>query len=632
MNVRITLCPALLLIFACAPSGEPEATSESSAEGTVAVESPGNDDMDPKGKLVPLATDLKQVEAVPVTRSQVRPPNAIADIEEHRVADLPYVRRALNVVHFDTSTADTLEDTVMWIGDQPVTRSEFRRRALMYAAVNEMEKQITLILTDVERERRVAAGEDREAFTVSEEELDLKWEDALAMVRMQIEQQVNQKPELAGKLEEAVAEATEQYVNSIETSVGMDAYRDMLAIDAAFEKVFLPNATPDEVIENPVDLATAKPEEIERPSWFPESTWKALSIDETTMNLRTFLMNAVIEGTEMPSFFKPNIIGQIRDGLVKDVGVSYFFDDMSLPAEALCRVGDRVVLTDEIWPLIEGEISDTDRELILRELLKLDAMKKDLVAEGSWLDDASFEEAWEAHEAEYRGTLFPLKNIIVFRGYTSVDRYREHYRYRESFGRGTKADLDNEDVLTHFQMGGRLFFERGSAVVDISYMSIGDAPFGEASFAATNDRLAEAFAAEGGNFDAFSASHPVPTAATADQEVVRDYQRAPLRMKLAESELSIFVTGYSLADDLYYHGVPGEIFGPWPQRCRRHAWGAEANAGAWMVRVSDYTKRQELAPFEGREFELAREDYVDLNYFWWSEEALEDAIPSVRFE
>lgn len=558
----------------------------------------------------------------------------IPDIQQHRIRSLDYVRRLEDVVHLDTSGVDIEADPVMFLDGAPISRAEFRRRAVMYMGVSEVDRFVVSTITLAERDRRVAAGEDPDRFAVDEAVVSQKMADHLDTIRMNVEQQVANSgdPDQKQDLEELQQQAIDMFFESIEESAGgMDYFRQLLAADAAFEKVFMPDAKSYEAeLGEPIDIGEALANEPERPEWYPEATWRALDANEQTENLRYFLMNSVLEGNPIPSFFKTNIVQQIKDGLVEDTGLEFFFDDSSLPSDVIFRLGDRLVKTDELWPQVSTMLTPVDVELIVRELVKLRTMRSELEDAGFWFTDAEFAELFEAHEGEYEGTLFPLKNLIIFRGYTWIDRYREHYRYRKAYAAMLQEDLSDEEVLAHYQTGGRLFFERGNAVVDAAYAHTLDG-FNQREFDEAEARLIDRLAELGGDFMALSEALPMPQTAKQRGDD-RSFQRAPLRLRIAESELSIFVTGYSLADDAFYHGVPGEIFGPWPQRCRRHAWGGETNAGVWMLRVDGFTRRQPLAPFEGRNKELAIEDYTDLMYQHWSEELLEDVVPTISFD
>ncbi len=556
----------------------------------------------------------------------------IADIQQHRIRSLDYVRRFDDIVHFDASAVDTDADPVMWIDGDPVARSEFRRRATMYVGVTEVDKYILNYITLLERDRRIAKGEDPAKFAINDAVVSQKMADYIDLVRSQAEQQVEQTgtPDEKERIEELKEQAVNDFLASVENSPGgMDMYRDMLSAEANFERVFFPDATGFDIVSESVDIQKALAEEPPRPEWYPQGTWDALDVNDQTKNLRYFLMNSVIDGTGIPAFFKTNIVQQIKDGLITDVGLKFFFDDSTLPANALFRVGERVVMVDELWPVIAPILTSIDIELSLRELVKLRLMRAELEDAGFWVSDEEFEQIFADHRAEYDGTLFPLKNIIIFRGYSWLDRYREHYRHRRAYASMLHEDLSDEEVLAHYQTGGRLFFERGHIVLDVAFAPV-QGGFNQQLFDDAQAKLEDTFADVGGDFAALVAEMPMwETRKKRGDD--RTFQRAPARMRLAESELSIFLTGYSITDDAFYHGVPGEIFGPWPQRCRRHAWGGEANAGVWMLRVEDFTRRQVLPPFEDRNRTLAIEDYTDLTYQNWSEELLAGVLPTVKF-
>ncbi|MCB9899061.1 MAG: hypothetical protein H6825_13730 [Planctomycetes bacterium] len=591
--------------------------------------------------------------------------SSIPDILSYRTEPLPYVRSMQDIVKIDLEGLDLDADPILEVvtvgsnGKEkvvPIRRAEFRRRALMYSGTSEVDKQVTRLLTLHEIENRVQAklasmegasdeekaaaeAEVRANLRPSEADIDSKMADITEMIRMQSQQAALQQ---AGGDEAAAQAASDQavadYIDSIESSVGMDVYREMLAADAAFEQVFLPipaEATHEEVhdaSQGPV------PEDDPKPEWMPQITWDALGKNDNTRNLRQFVKTSAASGEEIPAFFKGNINMNIRAGVIDQVGVQMFFDNMdgddAMPDDVFMVVGGEPVKTDDLWYLVKGTIVDSDVDIIIREMLTLRAMRNVLEASGHWLSDEKTAELFKAHEAEYEGTLIPLQGIIIFRGYSSIDRYREHFRYRKSYNLWREETLDPVEIEDHYRAGGRLFFERGSAVVDIAYKGIGDSKYDDSAFDKAQDELMSAFAdvmGEGDEAEAFrlKALDFVPPRSRQGGSD-RVMQRNPLRMKMTESDLSIFLTGYSLADDIFYHGTPGEIFGPYRETCRRHAWGAEVNVGVYLVRLDDYLRSRPLGPLEGTNLAQAKEDFLDLNYLYWSQECLKDLLPSVR--
>ena len=565
----------------------------------------------------------------------------IEDIDAHRAERLPYIRSQADVVEIDIGPLDTEAEVLFLVDGDEVTREEFRRRVLMYTGLAEVEQQVTNVITLDTIEDLVAAGASREDFLLSEEEIDARIEETKDLIRMQTLQQ-NQVPDPSDEVSAAIAEsgmspdeladlAVEQFVDSIEQSVGWDAYRDMLAVDASFEKVFLPmpaEATGEEIH----DAATGPvPEDDPRPEWLPEVTWNALGKDANGRNLRQFVKSSGALGNPIHPMFKGQVLQSIRKGLLQELGVTYWFDE-KLPEGVFVRVGNHDMTTEELWALINPELTEIDMEIVLRELLMLRAMKRELVEAGEWLEQEEFDELFAAHRAEFEGTLLPLDAIIIFRGYTSADRYREHYRYRQAYHRWLEKTMPEDAIEDHYRKGARLFFERGSVIADLAYKGVADlGPFGPETFEEATEQLTASFAGHDEDFREISAEYPRPlvrqqTGGPND----RVFQRNPLRMRLTESELSIFLTGYSFGDDIFYNGVPGQMFGPWATTCRRHAWGAELNAGVWLAKVDGYQGNRALAPFDGTDRDQATQDYLDLNYLYWSQEALKRLLETVE--
>jgi hypothetical protein len=584
--------------------------------------------------------------APPRQEGLVRPEQAaqqtpIPDIDVHRSVQLPYVRTRAEVVGLDLGTVDIEADPVLFIGNRPVSRSAFRRRAIMYAGENELDRYITRLLTDKEMQRAIAAGADPAAFEVDDAAIDTRLEEMKELVKLQARQSAGWTEE-SGTPDPADA-AVESFQQAIDSSIGMEAYRAILSADAQFEKVYLP--IPAEQVEGtPHDFTQGPPpEDMPRPEWIPQVTWDALGASEQGRTVRAFIEQWAIEGTGIPAFFKTNILSQLRDGLLARYGVTFWFD-AELPDDVVLTLGDEAIKVGDLWPLVAPQLADTDIELIVRELLTLEAMQTTLEAAGAWMDEATMAEQWAEEEAKYAGTFIPLKSMIMFRGYSSLDRYREHFRYRQAYNLWRRQTLTDDEVQEHYQGGGRVFFERGNAIVDVAYAPLGDRSFGDAAFEQSQQGLLDAMAEE--RETAGEAADAAPSEQTPGwfAGVMERYpgpparppldghnmQRTQLRIYLAEDELSIFLTGYSLADDIFYHGRSGDLFGPWPQRCRRHAFGAEANAGSWLVYLRGFSRRQPLSVFEGRAKDLAYEDFLDLNYFYWAQESLKTLLPRVK--
>ncbi|MHC5211526.1 MAG: hypothetical protein ACYTG2_12470 [Planctomycetota bacterium] len=557
------------------------------------------------------------------------PAVSIPDIDKHRSESLPYVRKLADFVEVDLGPIDIDADPILIVDGEPISRAVFRRRALMYAGENEIDKHVTRMLTDQQIELQIANGADPKSFEPKEEDVQKKLDELKELVRMQAMQPTGDAA--ADEEAEARGEAAVQaYLDTIDSSIGMEAYKKLLSADAQFERVFLP--MPGEAVEGEKhDFEQGPPPEDDPPpDWLPKASWDALGTDEQGRMLRTFVKTWAIDGTGVPAMFKPNLLAKIRQGLIDTQGLDFFFD-ADMPDDALMMLGDKMVRTDDLWPLVVPQMVDTDVKLIVREMLTLAAIRKALDAAGNWMDDEQFAAAWKAENDQYVGTLIPLQTMIMFRGYSSIDRYREHFRYRQAYNEWRRESLTDDEVLSHYQGGGRLMFERGTVVVDVMYAPIGELPFNDETLDRRQEELGaaiEAARATGEGWEAAVAERYPPPPARQGMDP-NTMQRSQLRLQMAESELSIFLTGYSLADDLFYHAHKGDVYGPWAERCRRHVFGAEANAGAWAVRVRDYSRRSPLPPFDGTNRDLAYQDFLDLHFFYWAQESLKALLPSV---
>jgi hypothetical protein len=566
---------------------------------------------------------------------------AIEEIDLHRVESAPYVRRFEDVVQVDFGDVDIEADVIMTVDGKPFTQNDFRKRAIMYLAVNRVDEELTRVITESERAKRIAEGVDPATLEVTEEDLDDKVQNLISMVEMQARGSISPDQDPSAG-EDAASKARNDFLESIEASIGMEAYRQMMSAEVSFEKVFLtmPSEPQGGEAWSPED--GPPPEDDPKPDWMPQVTWDALGFDPTGRQLRSFVKGLGAEGNSIPSFFRGQITTMIRNGALKLQGVDYFFDT-DLPDDVFVRLGDHDITVDQLWNEVKDDLSDTDVELILREMLTLDGIRSTLEAVGQWMGDDESAQAFIELNEEYEGTMFPLGSIIVLRGYRSLDRYREHWRHKEAYFRWRKKTLTDEEIENHYRTSGRLFFERGTVEVDIAHDAIDRmaGPFNDERFDESLARMDAAYAAslaEGGMdaaaFQTLVKEFPRPLTRNSQEspnvETDRNFARNPLRIRLTESEMSVLITGYSMGDDIFYHGVDGEVFGPYAQRCRRHSWGAEINAGGWMARINGFNRDRALAPLQGRELDQATEDFLDLNYQYWSQECLKNRLPKVE--
>ncbi len=627
--MKSSLIGCLLLSFAVfpAPLGAVQETSENEAPAAAAVQDAGSQD----GGAAPADPDYKPGKIL--NRKTPR----IPDIRKHRIMDLPYVRTLSEVVEFDPGEIDIEADPIFFIGDEPVSRGAFRRRALMYLGVNEIDQHVTRVITRREIEKQIAEGADAARFEVDDSSVEARFQEQLDTIALRVQQ--SQGDPNAEPDEAEVARQQQEWLFQVESSVGLDGYRDLLRTDVQFEQVFLPwpEISPEEreaiKARNQAKAAAGEsilsiPEEGDAgPDWLPRATWDAFMTSEQGRHMLGLVISQGDSGEPLPAIFKNSILVALRAGLVDSIGVDYFFDVDQMADAVFMTIGDEQVSVDDLWFMISNQIVDADVEVIARELVTLRTTRKALGEVGAWMNQEAWDKQWTAHNDEYKMSLLPLRNLIVFRGYTSMDRYREHYRYRASYDAWQRDQITEDEVLAHYQGGARLFFERGHVTLAPVFKPL-DGDYGNAAFEAAAEEMG-AFIASHDDWADVQAEYPFEYK---DQGNTIDDQRMPARIGMRESELSTLVTGYNMTDDAFFRGVEGQIIGPWAQKCRRHAWSSETNAGVWAVKVLEYSRTGALPPFspDDRNYEMAFDDYLTLKYLDFLQDNLASVVDQVH--
>src|SRR5690606_6048717 len=110
-----------------------------------------------------------------------------------------------------------------------------------------------------------------------------------------------------------------------------------LSAESRFEKVFL--RMPTEAVVMPEDYPEWTPSEanplpaanLPAPPFVSETTWDALDLNDNTRTMRQLILSSGVEGQPIPAIFKGQITSAIRQGILENMGLTWFFDDTSLP-------------------------------------------------------------------------------------------------------------------------------------------------------------------------------------------------------------------------------------------------------------------------------------------------------------
>lgn len=209
--------------------------------------------------------------------------------------------------------------------------------------------------------------------------------------------------------------------------------------------------------------------------------------------------------------------------------------------------------------------------------------EQDLREGGHWLSKATLDAMWDAERADYEGTIFSHEQTVLeFLGFPSMEHYRQYFEARMSF-RTTLPDPLPKEWIQAAAVERAPFLGYGKvqaqviliAAVEPSALEYsvnpkifraGDDPFGQ--YHATALEVAQLLQ-DGEKFEDLLLEYSnFPPRAPGNNALQRDrgrfdlLSRSDLRMLLGESDFSDVLQGYSIGDDIFFHGEVGAVYGP----------------------------------------------------------------------
>lgn len=438
------------------------------------------------------------------------------------------------------------------VGEQSISEDEIRR-ALVYSAGREVLESFKLdVFIDAELERRRNAGEDVSKYILTDAEFEALRVETLGKIR-------EQYPQLDP---EAVLKTNGHT---------MEGFVKRLTQTSRFDRLFLPSDVRewppftieaikknmqedgDKFIQQLIDTQE------ERDKQRAAGTTAAAGEQLFTSLMRNFVLGAVKQST---------VVKAASDGI---------------PADTVLVVDGKPLLTAQIYPMVAPLVSEADVTRTRTWLAKMASVEQRLKASGDALSDEEFAAVWEAHDAVYRGTLFPLDAIVLsFRRFPSMDAYKRYFRAQESFRKSIAAQITDEALQQHYDERASKVLGLGALQVEFILLSAFDfpnfrwKPNGWAEAAERAKALAaELDAGELANWsellDSKSEFWDPPAAqgqGTQEKNNARNkgrfgsVNRNELAQRLDESEYSSFVSGSSLADYVYLEQGVGTVDGP----------------------------------------------------------------------
>lgn len=357
------------------------------------------------------------------------------------------------------------------------------------------------------------------------------------------------------------------------------------------------------------------------PKDWPDITKEAIKAQTQSEQGPEFLkqLEKATEGTDdkgnpkkLPEFWVNMMRQFVQKGLRSWSDIRYA--SHGLPPETVLKVNDLEWSTQEAFDFIKKGLFVQDLERAMQEVVVREALRQELVAKGSYIDDDEFRRRYEEYRQPFDSTPFTVEVIATrFKGYPCLEAFRARWRLITSFADLIKADINDENLQAHAQKRGA-FFADGQVDVNLIPFQARNQKTGawepdgmtgakarcEAVFAALENKELTFDQAldKHGEFFANDDKKGRPGLLPLNQ----------LRQQLRENEFTQLLDGTSLAEFLFFEAEVGKTIGP--------LQGAD---GWFIARVNVRTPARRLIDVKSeRERELVREDYVTARFFQWA--------------
>jgi len=626
------VCVVLLAAFICLADADSKVMK---SDNDISVDQDQPQDQGqpkPKAQVQPRPrSQSKKLSVGQGAQKQDAPKLKIKDIDAYRGAPLPFIRSNEEVVDLGLMNVDFNADVLAVIDGFEVTQELFRSHLVIFMGGMDVDRFITAMLADYGKKIRIKAGADPTKFEVSEDRVDRAIE-----AQKSAQEQFNQG---APKL------SMEEYKSSIDATLGWDRFREIMRSMTVFERVFMPQIKekaqdtkkkPEGPVENTEAAAESKDEldpnlpivtdiageKVNR--YIPEITWNVLSDREQTYNVRDMLNSQYKDGSPIMGILRIQFARTIKDAVLKKLGMEYFYSGDLNPG-VLLKVGDMELKAADVYAVIKDKVTDAERMLALREILLCKAMDHSLKEAGCLFTPEERKQAYRDHEKQYEGTLFPVEFMAQVYGYINIECYKNIYYRRAAFEKMIKAEMNDPVTMEKFyESAARFLYEDGNVKLGAIFFGIYNSKekkYREDGYAWAKSKAAEVMKRlEGGeSFEALAREY-MDVAGTFNTCEFPPLNRMYLRKTLGESPKSALISGFSMADYIFYRAKNKEVVGPivnyWS------SIGNPSHQGVYLLKVNEFTRAGFMKPFEEAK-KTIEGDYCDLKFISWAQEALD---------
>ncbi len=278
-----------------------------------------------------------------------------------------------------------------------------------------------------------------------------------------------------------------------------------------------------------------------------------------------------IDAMTMQMFLRPAVFRWMMDNST----IVYPFD--GLPDGVCLRVNGKDVNSDDMIVRIEDLISDVDKERASMWVEICKSLKADLAKKGLLLSEAETQAIIDEERLEYVNSYITYEQVALeFQGFPTMELFKQYKQLRFSFRQSLPDPLPEEVMQAHLDKR-RQFIGSGQASAQVILFSAKDLTTGawpkEGAFEGARKRAEVAVQAlmDGKPFGQVLlqySEYPEKTPGANEQMPQPSrgrfgpQMRNPLRQFLGESEYMDFLTGDSIADDLFFNAEEGAVYGP----------------------------------------------------------------------
>ncbi len=287
-----------------------------------------------------------------------------------------------------------------------------------------------------------------------------------------------------------------------------------------------------------------------------------------------------------------------------------------IPPQACMMVNNKPWLTVDASRALALKIRPEDRANALTELALWTAVKGELKKAGKWLSDEQFQKEFEEYRAPYKDGPFNIKVMaMTFKGYPSFEVYKNRWRLERSYEHLIAKEINDDSLKAHLERASR-FLNDGKLSVHLIRIPAWDDETGtwrQNGFERARleaQRVFDEIASKKMPFEAAKTQFSKWPSHIEHQGFLGIKGLNELRQELEETEYTDFISGFSVANELFYKGEVGNVMGPLRgQKAYYIAFIASRTPASGSMDLSDKNQR-----------DLVKQDYLSYRFLNWANE------------